>query len=197
MTKLGLYKKASLSFVFVSFIWFLGFLWFIEQVPQTRASLPNISSQDSNSVIVVLTGGNGRLEYGLQLLAERARGGVLFVSGVGENVTVAELLQQVPEELRNKVDKLNIILGYKAKNTIGNAQEVKQWLGTNPASHIILVTSNYHMPRSLLELSTALPNILITTAPVIANDNRLVFSEYNKYLASKLRHLFISVSKSK
>jgi|CXWL01.1.fsa_nt_gi uncharacterized SAM-binding protein YcdF (DUF218 family) len=192
MTPLGLRKKISFSFLLFFCIWFWGLQWFVQQVPQTKTNLP----ETSDDAIIALTGGGGRLEYGLQLLAEN-KGKVLFISGVGEKVTIADILHQAPSDTRKKINDSNIILGHQAENTIGNAEEIKQWLQTSNYKKIILVTSNYHIPRSLLELSTAIPEIAITPAPVIANDNELLLSEYHKYIASKLRHLFVSATQNK
>jgi uncharacterized SAM-binding protein YcdF (DUF218 family) len=192
MTVLKLRKKIFLSFIFVSFIWFSGLQWFSSKIPQDKNTFP----ENSADAIVVLTGGNGRLEYGLQLLAQH-KGKVLFISGVGEKVTITDILQQVPDSARKKISEADIVIGHRAENTIGNAQEIKEWLEKTSYKKIILVTSNYHIPRSLLELSAAIPTISIITAPVIAHDNELLLSEYHKYLASKLRHIFISATQNK
>jgi uncharacterized SAM-binding protein YcdF (DUF218 family) len=190
MTALGLRKKIALSFLIIFAIWFLGLLWFTQQIPHSKSEIP----QNSANAIVVLTGGSGRLEYALQLLAEK-KAETLFVSGVGEKVTIADIIRQAPENIRGKLSANKIILGRQAENTIGNALEIKQWLMDTNYKKIILVTSSYHVPRSLLEFSTLLPDVSITIAPVIAADNDLSFSEYHKYLASKLRHLLVSVMK--
>lgn len=192
MTPLKLRKKTFLSFLLVFCIWALGFLWFTQQIPQIKTE----PTQNSADAIVVLTGGAGRLEYGLELLAaDKAK--ILFISGAGENVSVADILRQATNGSRKKISEKDIILGHQAENTIGNAQEIKDWLEKSNYRKIILVTSNYHIPRSLLELYAIIPQLSITTAPVIAADDEMIFSEYNKYLASKLRHLFISVSTQK
>lgn len=170
----------------------MGLKWFESQIPQSTSTIP----ENSADAIVALTGGNGRLEYALQLLAEH-KANILFISGVGENVTIDDIIKQVQPGIRGKINPNEIIIGNKAENTIGNAEEIKKLLENTNYKKIILVTSNYHMPRSLLELSTALPDISITTAPVIASDNEMLLSEYHKYLASKLRHMFISVTQKK
>ena len=195
MTPFGIRKKTTLSLLLVLGVWAAGFLWFYNNIPQEKKVLP----ANSADIIIVLTGGNNRLEYGLELLANNAAKN-LFVSGVGTNVGVDDILRQVPNNIRSKISAKQIVIGGKAENTIGNAQEVQEWLA-KPAKgteykKIILVTSNYHMPRSVLELSSVMPDLSIITAPVITTDNELIFSEYNKYLASKLRHLFISTTKS-
>ncbi len=195
MTPFGIRKKTTLSLLLVLSIWAAGFLWFYNNVPQEKKIFP----PNTADAIIVLTGGNNRLEYGLELLANNAAD-TLFVSGVGTNVGVDDILRQVPNNIRSKISAKQIIIGGKAENTIGNAQEVQEWLekpiNGSEYKKIILVTSSYHMPRSVLEFSSLMPELSIITAPVITNDNELVFSEYNKYLASKLRHLFISTTKS-
>lgn len=191
MTPLRLRKKILLNFLVIFFLWFFGLVWFIQQIPKSKNDFP----ASPEMAIVVLTGGGGRLEYGLQLLAEH-RGKVLFISGVGEKVTVSDILRLAPDDTVSKINESNIVIGHQAENTIGNAEEIKNWLKDMPYKKILLVTSNYHMPRSLLELSTALPSVTFIPAPVIAGDNDLLLSEYHKYIASKLRHLFVSATKT-
>jgi uncharacterized SAM-binding protein YcdF (DUF218 family) len=159
---------------------------------------------------VVLTGGKGRLEEGFeQLIAHPSSR--LFISGVGENVKTEELIEQMPSALRQRlrtIPKQHISLGHRARNTIGNAEETREWLKSNSSTHIMLVTSNYHMPRSLSEFHALMPHIDIAPVPVFSddvvltqwwadNDSReVIFSEYHKYIASKLRHWFVSDSTS-
>lgn len=192
MTFFGFRNKILSSFLFVFFIWGLGCEWFSEQIPHIKNNIP----ENSADAIIVLTGDTGRIEYGLELLAGNAAK-ILFISGAGEKVTVKDILHKAKVNIREGINESAIVLGHQAENTIGNAEEIKKWLQNTTYKKIILVTSNYHIPRSLLELSTTLPNISITTAPVIANDNELLLSEYHKYIASKLRHLFVSVTQKK
>ncbi len=189
MTPLGLRKKIFLSFIFILFLWLSGLIWFITQIPKIQAEIP----KTPDAAIIVLTGGAGRLEYGLQLLAQH-KGSTMFVSGVGEKVTVSDIVKQAPDAIEKTINEAEIAIGHQAENTIGNAQEIRKWLKSSHYKNIILVTTNYHMPRSILEISTALPSVHIIPAPVIASDNELLFSEYHKYIASKLRHLFVSAT---
>src|SRR5690606_2006659 len=121
----------------------------------------------SADAIVVLTGGSGRLEYGLQLLAE-GKAPVLFVSGAEASVTMGDILRRAPQNVRRQLadHPSSIVLG-RAENTIGNAEETAQWLKDHAVSRLILVTSNYHMPRSLLEFSDRLPDTVLIPAPVM------------------------------
>jgi len=183
-------------------IWASGFLWFALQIPSQQAINP------SADIIVALTGGSGRLDYSLQLLADK-RADSLFVSGVSEGVTVKDIIHQASPKLRSAFEIISappIYLGDNAKNTIGNAEETRSWFKNNTYKSMILVTSNYHMPRSLSEFHEVLPGVIIIPAPVFMGDfktqgwlfnedsRKLIFSEYHKYIVSKLRHLFVSAT---
>lgn len=191
-------QKIFWSFLLCVGIWLGGFAWFIAQLPQAPSNDPRPAD-----AIVVLTGGAGRLEYGLQLLADH-KGKKLFISGAGEGTTTSELLHRVSPELQAKVSEQNIALGHMAENTIGNAAETLLWLEREHYTSIHLVTSGYHMPRSVAEFQETAPAITIIPAPVFGDefagswwrteDGRvLVFAEYHKYLASKFRHWLVSV----
>ncbi|RMD61651.1 MAG: YdcF family protein, partial [Alphaproteobacteria bacterium] len=134
---------------------------------------------------------------GLRLLAE-GRADKLFVSGVYRGVDVAELLrvsQQSPENIA-----CCIALGYQADNTRGNARETATWARANGVHTLRLVTAVYHMPRSLLEFRSAMPEIDIVPHPVFPETFKdrdwwrrpgsagLVAREYTKYLLALLRN---------
>lgn len=201
MTPLGLRRKIVISCVFCVCAWLAGLVWFISQIPTQQSNF----QKNSADAIVVLTGGSGRLEYGLTLLAAD-KAPVLFVSGAGEDVTVSDIIRQAPKDARDVIDPGAIVLGHKAENTIGNAEETKHWLREKHYKTVLLVTANYHMPRALLEFSATTPTLSIIPAPVLpadfdlehwvsVTDSRiLLLSEYHKYLASKLRHIFVSVT---
>ena len=94
-----------------------------------------------NCGVFVLTGGAGRMNAGIEL-GEKLQCPV-FVSGANETYR-----DQV-ERMYSTADT-EIIVGYNAKDTIGNALEIKNWLDMNPhIDDVIIVTSDYHMPRAL------------------------------------------------
>ncbi len=188
--------KIFWSFVFCCGVWLAGLGWFIAQVP-----LKPSADNTPTDAIVVLTGGAGRLEYGLQLLAE-GKGKKLFISGAGSDTRTADFLRRAPNSLAPFLAEVKIALGHNAENTIGNATETLAWLNQEGFESIRLVTSAYHMPRSIAEFQEAAPAIRIVPAPVFTNEftrgwwlyeegRLLVFSEYHKYLASKFRHLLV------
>lgn len=191
-----LLRKILLSALVVFGVWLGGLLWFMMQIPTENEPLPQADC------IIVLTGSKGRLEYGLELLAQgKAR--VAFISGVGKDVTEGDLLHKAAPDVRKKIASLPadaLVLGRDAENTIGNAEETARWAEKQKPVSLLLVTANYHMPRSVSEFQELLPQVKIIPAPVFADnlslalwwlnaDTRtLVLSEYHKYLASKLRH---------
>ncbi len=170
--------------------WAGGLIWFAGQVPRTPAD-----NTETTDVIVVLTGGTGRLEAGLQLLAAK-RAQSLFVSGVARGVDVAALLRVA----RRSPDNLAccIAVGYKADDTAGNAAETAVWMEQRGSRSLTLVTANYHMPRSLLEFRRAMPTARIVAHPVFPEQFKsdswwrfrgpamLLASEYNKFLIARL-----------
>lgn len=150
--------------------------------------------------IVVLTGGSRRLQSGIDLMLE-GKGRALFVSGVDRRVDLNQLLSSAGEEVPRWLTCC-IELGHHAKNTMGNAAETAQWMRERGYHSLRLVTSWYHMPRSLLEFERAMPGIRILPHPVFSErieDQRwwawhgtalLLISEYGKYLVT----LFLPVT---
>ncbi len=173
--------------------WLAGLLWFAEGLP-TAAAEP----ARQTDAIVVLTGGRGRVHEGLELLAA-GRAGKLFISGVYRSVDVREL-RRVWRQSQSGLDCC-IDLGYEADSTRGNARETAGWMHKQGLRSLRLVTSAYHMPRSLLEFRRVMPEIEIVPHPVIPENVKqrgwwrwpgsatLIISEYSKYLVALARGL--------
>lgn len=178
-------------------LWVAGFFVYLGQIPHGQAPPEDGSKADA---IVVLTGGGGRLEMGLRLLA-RGHATKLFISGVDRGVDKAELLKG----RRIDVTMLDccIALGYSADDTFGNALESSRWMNAEGFTSLYLVTANYHMPRSLVEFRTALPRTdLMPRAVDPANVHlddwwrwpgtiQLLVVEYTKYIATLGRILLM------
>ncbi len=171
--------------------WLGGLAWFSAHIPHAVAD-----ATTPTDAIVVLTGGTERLDTGLGLL-RRKMGRKLFVSGVYHSVDVAALLRLA----RQKPDELAccLMLGHAADNTVGNAVETAAWMRAEGFHSLRLVTSNYHMQRSLLEFRYAMPDIAIIPNPVFPQSVKgewwlwpgsahLITAEYSKFLAAHLRH---------
>ncbi|NBX04357.1 MAG: YdcF family protein [Alphaproteobacteria bacterium] len=199
----GLARKFIFCFGFFAFVWLCGLVWFLGKIE--KHIIPREPCYCDK--VVVLTGGSGRIELGLKLFSEHPIKR-LFISGAGKTTTLQDIIKKAPAELRGAVEaqSQNIILGHEAENTIGNAEEVSAWLeGQSLPHNICLVTSNYHMPRASSELRYMLPKASfclenVYDETVLGNwwmrtDSRqLILSEYHKFIASKLRHLFVSVT---
>jgi uncharacterized SAM-binding protein YcdF (DUF218 family) len=147
--------------------------------------------------IVVLTGGSQRLTSAFELMeAHRARW--LFVSGVNRETDLARL----PGAAALGAETLAccVVLGHDADDTIGNAAETAAFVRNHKIASLRLVTASYHMPRALLELRRALPDLRIVEHPVFPTGFRqddwwrwpgsatLVVLEYDKYVAALVRH---------
>jgi uncharacterized SAM-binding protein YcdF (DUF218 family) len=172
--------------------WFGGFVWFLRAIPD-EVSDP----ETATDAIVVLTGGSLRVQSGLALLAAgKAR--KLFVSGVHPGTDVAALMR-AEHQSSGAILACCVVLGHEADNTLGNAEETALWMRREGFHSLRLVTASYHMPRSLLEFSRAMPEVRIVAHPVFPENvlqgywwarprtAMLIFAEYQKYLLALAR----------
>ena len=190
-------KTLALLFV-AALIWAAGLLAFAVRVEQsTPASEPQVADG-----IVALTGAgsNERIAAGMRLL-EAGKGDRMLVSGVNREAS--------REDIRNVSRAVQLLydccvdLGFEAADTFGNAQETAGWVRARRYDSLIIVTADYHMPRAMLELGSALPGIELQAYPVAtpsldaqrwwrtAGGARLMVLEYSKYLAILGRELVL------
>ncbi len=191
-------KRWLLYGVLTIFIaWALGFVLFTRYINSF-----DIDTNTKTDAIIVLTGGRNRISEGIRLLNENLAD-KLFISGVPENISIG----QIEKQAKIKADDENKIeLGRKAKNTIENAIETEEWIKKNNIKSIRLVTSSYHIPRSLQEfiVYVTMGNDLEVVLNPIYSPNvnhkwwkswgtfRLLMMEYNKFLIVYVcRHLHI------
>jgi uncharacterized SAM-binding protein YcdF (DUF218 family) len=185
MTWLGRTLLAGLA------LWFGGLLYFIHLIP--REALHGGKQTDG---IVVLTGGGGRLEGALALLAA-GKGKRLLISGVYEKTTRRALRARL--KAAGEVFDCCVDLGRAAHDTVGNAREAAAWAHAHGYGSLRIVTANYHMPRALIEFRRVLPRAELVAHPVTApsvhlenwwrwpGTTRVLIGEYNKYLFSLIR----------
>ncbi|MBT3700331.1 MAG: YdcF family protein, partial [Alphaproteobacteria bacterium] len=139
-------------------------------------------------------------------LLARGRARILLVSGVHQHTNervLAELSKVTPDLFNCCVE-----LGRAATDTVGNATETAAWVHRKSIKTLRLVTSAYHMPRSLVEFRRLLPHVRIIAHPVFTNSVKIndwwrwpgtttfLAGEYNKYIISLVRDRFILVPSS-
>ena len=168
-----------------------GFGWFVWIVPTEEVELDRTADG-----IVVLTGGNSRVSDAIELLAE-GRGKRLLISGVHPVTNLSEIARLVP--VHERFVTCCVDLDHSAVNTVGNAVETRRWVETRGFHSLIVVTSNYHMPRTIAELERQMPDITLIPFPVVADKERaerwwtspvttrLLVSEYLKYIFAQVR----------
>ena len=167
---------------FLLLAWAFGFLWF-------ALALPRPHQGGRTDAVVVVTGGAGRIERGLDVLA---RGGArrMLVSGVDPEVRPHEFA--VEYKVPDRTMACCITLGFDSWDTRSNATETARWVADHRFRSVRLVTNDWHMRRTALELERMLPaSIAVTTDAVTSNPSlRILFLEYNKYLARRLSRLW-------
>jgi uncharacterized SAM-binding protein YcdF (DUF218 family) len=177
--------------VLAAFLAAAGFVWFVERLPDSEPVL-----QRNADAIVVLTGGSSRVVDGIELLAA-GRGQRLLISGVHRATNRGEISRVAPEHER--VLRCCVDLDRSAMNTLGNAIGTRRWVSDRGFRSVIVVTSSYHMPRAVAELSHQMPSVTLIPFPVLSDRMRaepwwssattakLLFSEYVKYMYAVVR----------
>ncbi|MGE0595049.1 MAG: YdcF family protein [Hyphomonadaceae bacterium] len=186
-------------------ITFIAGFW--DFASDVRASTEDVSPPPQSQAIVALTGGSiERLSTGVTLLEEQ-RAQRLLISGVNRIVTDEELFEVL--NVDPALAECCVDLGRAAEDTLGNAAETAEWARANHFRSIILVTDDYHMPRSFTELSIAMPEAEIHRYPVrtrwtdpalwrsdVGAASRLG-AEYVKYLMIRGREALIDLAGGK
>lgn len=168
-----------------------GFVWFVSQLAIAEAA-----PERKADGIVVLTGSAARINDALDLLAN-GHGRRLLISGVNPTTRPHEIARLTPAYQR--WFNCCVDIGHSAANTIGNAVETRTWARGQGFKSVIVVTSNFHMPRALAELAHQLPEVALVPYPVVSErmrseawwssptTARLLFSEYLKYIVAMAR----------
>jgi uncharacterized SAM-binding protein YcdF (DUF218 family) len=194
--------KGLIAVVAVVVVWFLGLLVFAVQIQHARPPSP---MPDADGVVALTGASNARLAEAVDLLAQgRAR--QMLVSGVNPTVTREQLRRALG--VPHPIYDCCVQLGYQAEDTIGNAREIADWARRNDFHSLIVVTSDYHMPRSLMEIRGALPHVKLIPYPVVtpsldarrwwrsANGARRMTVEYCKFLIVAAREFILWIGNS-
>ena len=180
----------AVMLAFLFGLWIVGLIRYVDDIPDKV-----IDATTSTDAIVVLTGGSGRLNAGLDLLSKDLAG-LMFVSGVYRGIDVRKLLQVTRRDPLGLEKRISI---GNAVNTRENAEETGKWVRQKAIKSLRLVTAAYHMPRSRLEFANVMPGVEIVPHPVFPEHVKqnewwawpgtaaLMASEYNKYLMGWVR----------
>ena len=174
-------------------LWIGGFCLFAYKINHF-----NINTTQNTDAIIVLTGGRNRIYEASKIFNEN-KAKHLFISGVAKDIS----LENIQNTQNIKITNLkNVEIGYNADNTVENARETTSWIKKNNIKSIRLVTSNYHIYRSLIEFRSKLKDTKILLHPVYSEyiekkwwtswqTFSLIFKEYNKllcaYIINKLK----------
>lgn len=154
-------------------IWVLGFAWFALFLPQP-------ASLEKTDGVVVLTGGAGRIDRGLEII-EKGNARRMLISGVDLDVKPGELAAEYrrPEKLFSCC----IDLGFRSVDTRSNGLETARWVARNKVKTLRLITHDWHMRRARLELKLALPDdVTVIEDAVITRPSLFqLIKEYHKY----------------
>lgn len=189
----SLLSRAAVAFgvglVAVAALVFAGFVNFVARVPVGEQATPAASDG-----IVAMTGGAERLSDALILLAS-GRGKRLLISGVNAETSERALSRAQPDYAA--FARCCVDLGRRALNTAGNAVETRRWAESHGFRSLIVVTSGYHMPRTMLELAREMPNAELIPYAVTDRSGapwwhdwptaRLLVGEYVKFVAALVR----------
>lgn len=169
-------------------LWALGALSFLITILAMSPIQPNFKTDG----VVVLTGGADRVRTGLEILhAGQAR--ELLISGVHPSTNLRRLI--IESHLSLNDFPCCVTIGFQATDTVGNAQETANWAQKNSIKTLRLVTATYHMPRALIEIKRALPDVRLVAHPVrplqfsplSRRGGVLILSEYHKTLLVLLK----------
>ena len=185
-------------------IFFIQLFFFKEKV----LSFQKYNNTKSSN-IVILTGGTNRIKDGLNIInhfdkSKRTKFKIL-VSGTGKGFSKNSLIKQIGPNFNPKLIECCIYLDSVSKNTFTNAIETSKWANRNDLKEFILITSNYHMPRAILEFKNVMPNHKIYTFPITPRKHNikewmssyetfsLIFKEFCKYIVSNLRIKLLNI----
>ena len=180
---------AVLAIVFVTAA--IGFVGFLSKL--RGAEMKPASNADG---IVVLTGGSSRVSDAMELLAG-GYGKRLLISGVHPTNAVSDISRSLSDN--QSLLSCCVDLDRSAVNTRSNAAQTRRWARDRGFKSLIVVTSNYHMPRAIVELSHAMPDVALIPFAVVGDKwrdepwwtngatLRLLLSEYVKYVAAEVR----------
>ena len=134
---------------------------------------------------IVLTGGSGRIEHGMEVLrAGKAKR--LLVAGADPSVTKADIARRLGGSQR--LLRCCVDLGSESVDTRSNAEEGGRWLAQHGYKSVRLITSDWHMRRARYEFERGLGGRYEIRSDAVRSSPGFVtlFGEDNKYVLRRL-----------
>ena len=134
---------------------------------------------------IVLTGGDGRIEHGLDVL-KAGKVKRLLVAGADPSVAKGDIARLVPGS--GRWVRCCVDLGSESVDTRSNAAEAERWLQAKGYKSYRLITSDWHMRRARFEFDREMGESRAMVIDAVRTEPRLmtIFKEYNKYLFRRL-----------
>ena len=169
-------RAASLLAIFYA----LGFVLFAFTLGK-----PAQSKTPATDAVVVLTGGSGRIEHGVEVV-KLHKAKRLLVAGADPSVTKDDIARRLGGSRR--LINCCVDLGSESVDTRSNAEEASRWLAQHHFKSVRLITSDWHMRRARYEFRKLLGDkIILVTDGVRSEPSFLtLFGEYNKYVLRRL-----------
>ena len=158
-------------------LYLLGFLLF-------SVTLGGPAGERKTDAAVVITGGSGRIEHAIDVLADgRARR--MLIAGADPSVTKPDLIELMGHA---RLIKCCVDLGSESVDTRSNAEEAKRWLERRGYKSLRLITSDWHMRRARYEFARVLGDKYEIVPDGVRSQPRFLtlFGEYNKYVLRRI-----------
>ncbi|MEM1364153.1 MAG: YdcF family protein [Pseudomonadota bacterium] len=173
-----------------------GFVKFTYDASQMTSGVTPPAQIESADGIVALTGGVDRIKHAVKLMQSNGEQRLL-ITGVNPQTDLDAIART--NDLDDAVLTCCVDIDRTALDTIGNAKAATMWADERGYQTLVVVTSNIHMRRSLLEFSRAMPNATLLPEPVQVYDLsglnwvqqpdvwRALLTEYGKYIGARAR----------
>ena len=184
--------------LFLIAYFFIGLNSFKERILTLQKDPINLSSK-----VVILTGGTNRIKEGFEVIYKLDKKSIsnlkVLVSGTGKGFSKLSLQEKLNPNFDFRLIKCCVELDGVSQDTYSNAVETSKWVSKNNIEEILLITSNYHIPRSILEFQNKMPNLKILYYPITPKQHQinkwlksfetfsLIFIEYCKYIIANVR----------
>lgn len=132
---------------------FLLFSWLAGTIYDYPDSVPRVGDPPEVQAIVCLAGGRGRIRAAGDLwfrYFSRGQKPILYFSGLGPDTSWPEITKLLRPRVLEVLKPEWVHLETRSTNTVENARELEKYLSEKALHHLVLVTSSYHMKRSLV-----------------------------------------------